>query len=755
MNNRHQPRPNQSQILNYSGGWMGVSAVPGSGKTYTLSLLAAQIITAGLINEEQEVLIVTLVNSAVDNFASRIGSFVEQFGLMRDMNYRVRTLHGLAHDIVRERPDLAGLYDRFNIADDRDSDEIVKAAVSGWMRSHPEFILEWTNPSLNPQRNSDLPKKWEDLLVKLGRAFIRQAKDLQLSPQQLRDLLNSTHYQHSLLQFGLEIYETYQRGLVLRSLIDFDDLITLALNVLKTDADYLQRLRYRFPYILEDEAQDSSRLQEEILRQLAGENGNWVRVGDPNQAIYETFTTASPDYLRRFLKLKRVKAYDLPDSGRSTLSIIRLANELIRWTTQDHPVEELRNALTPPYIRPTPPGDPQPNPPDKPDEIYLFLKKFSADGELRAVVDSLKRWLPEHPDQTVAVLVPRNERGSKVVAALKDAGLPVIELLQSSQTTRQTAAVLEKILKSLNKATDPRLLVDAFKQVAGLLYPDGSLDQHTLQQAAHLLLTNNAPENYLYPRAENNWLEDLHQRDDLSEQVIGLLENFAPLMRRWQQAILLPIDQLILTIAQDIFREPTQLALAHSLALLLGRTAQRHPEWQLPQLTEELGLIARNERRILGFSDEEPGFNPDDHPGKVVVATIHKAKGLEWDRVYLISVNNYDFPSAQGFDRYYSEKYFVRNQLNLEAEALSRLKALANRELTALYLEEGIATRQARLDYCAERLRLFYVGITRARRSLIVTYNTGRDMQGNENSPALPFVHLQKFWEEYRRENSA
>jgi DNA helicase-2/ATP-dependent DNA helicase PcrA len=299
------------------------------------------------------------------------------------------------------------------------------------------------------------------------------------------------------------------------------------------------------------------------------------------------------------------------------------------------------------------------------------------------------------------------------------------------------------------------LLVDAFKQVVEQLYPDGSLDQHTLHQAAHLLLTNNAPENYLYPRIENNWLKDLHHREDLSEQVIGLLENFAPLMRRWQQAILLPIDQLILTIAQDIFREPTQLALAHSLALLLGRTAQRHPDWQLPQLTEELGLIARNERRILGFSDEEPGFNPDDHPGKVVVATIHKAKGLEWDRVYLMSVNNYDFPSAQVFDRYYSEKYFVRNQLNLEAEALSRLKALANRELTALYLEEGIATRQARLDYCAERLRLFYVGITRARRSLIVTYNTGRDMQGNENSPALPFVHLQKFWEEYRRENSA
>lgn len=754
MNNRHQPRPKQSQILNYSGGWMGVSAVPGSGKTYTLSLLAAQIITGGLIGEEQEVLIVTLVNSAVDNFASRIGSFVEQFGLMRDMNYRVRTLHGLAHDIVRERPDLAGLSDRFSIADDRDSDEIVKAAVSGWIRSHPEFLLEWTNPAFNLQKNSDLPRKWEDLLVKLGRAFIRQAKDLQLSPQQLRDRLNSTHYNHSLLQFGLDIYEAYQRGLILRSLIDFDDLITLALSVLMTDSDYLQRLRHRFPYILEDEAQDSSRLQEEILRRLAGEEGNWVRVGDPNQAIYETFTTASPEYLRRFLKLNRVKACDLPDSGRSTASIIHLANELIRWTMEDHPVEALRNALTPPFIRPTPPGDPQPNPPDDPNEIYLFLKKFSPDAEIKAVVDSLRRWLPQHPDQTVAVLVPRNERGSKVVNSLKNAGLPVIELLQSSQTTRQTAAALEKILKSLNKAADSRLLGDAFKEVVRFLYPDNALDNAIVQQAAQLLVTNSFPENYLYPRVETNWLDELHAHQALPPQVIQILEDFALLMRRWQQAILLPIDQLLLTIAQDIFREPTQLALSHSLALLLGRTTQRHPDWQLPQLTEELGAIARNERRILGFSDEEPGFDPDEHKGKVVVATIHKAKGLEWDRVYLMSVNNYDFPSAQGFDHYYSEKYFIRNQLNLEAEALNRLKALANGELTTLYLEEGIATQQARLDYCAERLRLLYVGITRARRSLIITWNTGKNTQGGENSPALPFVHLQKFWEEYRREIS-
>jgi len=218
---------------------------------------------------------------------------------------------------------------------------------------------------------------------------------------------------------------------------------------------------------------------------------------------------------------------------------------------------------------------------------------------------------------------------------------------------------------------------------------------------------------------------------------------------------LLPVDQLLLTIAQDLFTDPPQLALAHSLALVLERTAKIHPGWQLSQFVEELSAVAQNERRILGFSEDDTGFDPEKYKGRVVVATIHKAKGLEWDRVYLLSVNNYDFPSFQPYDPYISEKYFVRNQLNLEAEALHQLKALVDNRPADLYLEEGFATRQARIEYCSERLRLLYVGITRARRSLIITWNNGRsNPAGRENQPALAFVHLANFWKNITHANT-
>ena len=124
--------------------------------------------------------------------------------------------------------------------------------------------------------------------------------------------------------------------------------------------EYLRaRLRARWPYILEDEAQDSSKLQEKTLNLLAGGRGNWVRVGDPNQSIYETFTTARPEYLRDFLQKGNVKARELPNSGRSTQSIINLANYLIDWTADGHPTDAIRERapLQPPRIEPTPEGE--------------------------------------------------------------------------------------------------------------------------------------------------------------------------------------------------------------------------------------------------------------------------------------------------------------------------------------------------------------------------------------------------------------
>ncbi len=663
------PRPKQQEILAYTGGRMGVAAVPGSGKTETLSQLAAQIINRGVLDSRQEVLIVTLVNSAVDSFYQRVSKLVKAQGLLPHVGYRVRTLHGLAHDIVRERPALVGLADDFQIVDERAAEEVLNEAAAAWLRSHPFALDNYLSDSVEPNKQDWVRKDpLLDLVKDTANAFTRLAKDLQLAPEALRQRLAGQEGALPLAEMGAAIYADYQRALAYRGAVDFDDLIRLALAALESDDALTQRLRQRWPFILEDEAQDSSRLQERILRILAGPEGNWVRVGDPNQAIFETFTTASPEHLRRFLAAEGVAARDLPNSGRSTQSIIALANRLIDWTNREHPEPAVRSALAPPHIEPTPPGDPQPNPPDDPDAVFLMPTKFSPEGEIRAVVESLARWLPNNPQATVAVLVPRNQRGFELVDALRARGIEAVDsLLRSTLTTRQAAGALANLLLYLADPTAAPKLARVYEVWRRDLREDKEAWAE-VQEVSKLLRRIDRVEDFLWPRAGHDWLDEAEIDDDLRAH----LEDFRALVQRWQGAVLLPIDQTVLTLAQDLFSEPGDLALAHKLAVSLEQVAQQKPEWRLPELANELTTIARNERRFLGFSEEDSGFDPDKYAGQVVVATMHKAKGLEWDRVYLLSVNSYDFPSGQPYDQYIAERWFIRQSRQVQTGGAGR-----------------------------------------------------------------------------------
>jgi DNA helicase II / ATP-dependent DNA helicase PcrA len=538
--------------------------------------------------------------------------------------------------------------------------------------------------------------------------------------------------------------------------VDFDDLIRLALDILESDEEYLERLRFRFPFILEDEAQDSSQLQQSILGLLSGPGGNWVRVGDPNQAIFETFTTASPELLRTFIA--EHPSVDMPESGRSQPFIIELANFLIDWVMTDHPIPEAQTALAPPHIEPAPPDDPQPNPPNDKTAIRFISKRLTPEEEVTAVVDSLSRWLPENGDSTVAVLVPRNTRGVEVINALKNKDIEYVEFLSSTSNTRAAAGALSNLISYLADPQSAQKLSKAY-QVWRRDWREIKERTKLIRDTSTWLRKVGNVEDYVNPglafaRGEAVALASLPRGgataiaeaivgEGEAEEVIAELNDFRVHVRRWLEAVTLPIDQLVLTLAQDIFTEAADLALAHKLALVLRKAADDHTEWRLPELTAELAVIAKNERRFIGFSSDDSDFDPEQHKGKVVVTTMHKAKGLEWDRVYLMSVNNYDFPSDQPNDRFISEKWFLRNNLNLEAEALAQLDAAMSSSEYDWY-SEGAATLASRVDYVKERLRLFYVGITRAKKELIVTWNTGR--QG-EALPSLPFSALMGWWE--------
>lgn len=721
---------------------MGVAAVPGSGKTATLSFLAAKLLAERELTDGQEILIVTLVNSAAANFARQVNEYVKDDGLLPGYGYRARTLHGLANDIVRQKPGAAGLDDQFVIVDERGSNEILTDAVEAWARRYPDAPDDYLGADY-VEKGHYRGQKWAEILTDTARNFIRQAKDDLLKPVDVLQRLERARGQLPLAEICAEIYGDYDRALAYRGAVDFQDLICLALQVLRAEPDYLAALRRKWVVILEDEAQDSSKLQEDILRLLAGEEGNWVRVGDPNQAIFETFTTADPKYLRDFISAPGVVGRELPNSGRSARSIQRLANQLIRWSLE-HPQAAIRarTPLTAPYIQPTPPGDPQPNPPDDPAAVVLSGENYSATKEAMLVTESVKRWLAENPDKTAAILVARNGRGSEIVKFLRQKGVPYVENLNSSSTTRAVVGTLARALAYLADPKQPAKLAEVYR-----VWRRDERDEAAaeIKVVADGLKRIRQVEDLVAPRL-SDWLEDeLSADEDL--ELRGQLAAFRELVGAWLRAAEMPIDQLVLTISGDLFRDVGDIATAHVAALYLARLGEAHPLMRLPEFAAELYDIAGNRRRFAGLGDDEGQFDPDAHKGKVTVTTLHKAKGLEWDRVYLISINNYDFPSAEPNDDFIGEKWFIRDDLNLSAEALAQLAALRD----GSDYGEGTASLKARIEYAAERLRLLYVGITRARRALTITWNTGR---GNATE-ATPLLALRTWWEGEREKETS
>ena len=420
---RNSLRRGQQGLAHWSGGEMAVSAVPGAGKSHSLSVAAAIAIAKNQLHSRRQLLVVTYTRSAAANIKSKIRDRLKDL-MLPPGGFVVHTLHGLALNIANSRQELSGLnLDKVTIVVPNTGHRIIRSAVERWIAAHR---LEYQGLLEGVQFDGEETERLRrqsvlrtEILPSLTNTVVREAKSSGLLPEELAQLSQDARDEYGILQIAAGLYQEYQQLMRSQDMIDYDDMILAALKVLEYPP--MRLLWQNQVYgVFEDEAQDSSPLQSKLISILAssGESNsapNLVRVGDPNQAINSTFTPADPLYFKWFCETckERDSLTTMNQAGRSSAIIIDAANFVVHWVNQqwlNNKSEQL--PFREQKIVTVDPNDPQPdaNPqPAKsgvvitnPDDVYQTVKLI---GEQAIAL------FKENPEHNAAILVRENRQG--------------------------------------------------------------------------------------------------------------------------------------------------------------------------------------------------------------------------------------------------------------------------------------------------------------------------------------------------------
>lgn len=272
-----------------------VLAGAGSGKTRALTRRIAWLIHTGQA-EPGNILAVTFTNKAATEMRDRVATLLPQS--TRDM--WIGTFHHLAHRLLRVHWQEAGLPQGFQILDRGDQLRVVKGVVVDALGLDPEQYP---------------PKEVQ--------GFINARKNGGLRPQDL----DPPEYPRQ--QQMIKIYQAYQQTCDRAGLVDFDELLLRAYELLR-DKSLLARYQQRFRHLLVDEFQDTNELQYAWLRRLASQDSYMFAVGDDDQSIYGFRGAGGPGNMARFKKeFPKVTECRLEQNYRSTANILKAANALI------------------------------------------------------------------------------------------------------------------------------------------------------------------------------------------------------------------------------------------------------------------------------------------------------------------------------------------------------------------------------------------------------------------------------------------
>ena len=586
-----QLNDSQRVAVEYCDGASLVIAGAGSGKTRVLTYKIAWMLQQGMA--PWQILALTFTNKAAREMKERIGRLV---GEEQARYLQMGTFHSVFARILRAEADKLGYNSNFTIYDQTDARSLVKTIIK-------EMGLD--DKVYKPSSVADRISMAKNHLL-LPQAYQQSSWAADDASQKRPQVSN--------------IYIRYAERCRQANAMDFDDLLVQTWILFKNHDDVRRKYVEKFQFVLVDEYQDTNYAQQQIVYQLTQERQKVCVVGDDAQSIY-SFRGANIDNILNFQSLyDNAKLFKLEQNYRSTQLIVQAANSLIRRNERQIP----KNVFSK----------------NEHGERLQLKPAYSDREEAMIVTQDIKRLKANDRCSwsDFAILYRTNSQSRSFEEQMRKDGIPYRIYGGLSFYQRKEIKDVIAYFRLIANPNDE----EAFKRIIN--YPARGIGDTTVgkiiqaAQAYGVSLWQVIKEPGLFPM-------------DVSKGTMTKLQNFRQLIEGWierlqtEDAYTLGHDIIMNSgISKDIYsgRNPEDLSRQENLEEFLGgmqdfvesrKEEDMGDEVYLPDFLQEVALLTD--------LDSDDGDSND----KVVLMTIHAAKGLEFPTVFVVGLEENIFPS--------------------------------------------------------------------------------------------------------------
>ena len=643
--------PEQRQAVETTEGPLLVLSGAGTGKTRVLTSRIAYIIMKNLATPWQ-VLAVTFTNKAANEMKSRLKKML---GEGVDSMW-IGTFHSIGLKILKRYTEVVGLKSNFIIFDDSDQKSLLKKVME------EDLMID--------------TKKWSPTVVLENIARLKD-KGFYFDDENIKmidvDTINGRL---------LEVYKTYQLKLKELNAVDFGDLLLYPLMIFEKNPAVLQEYQQKFKYILVDEYQDTNAVQYKLLKMISGYHHNICCVGDDDQSIYSWRGAEIENILRFEQDFDNEKIIRLETNYRSTPHILRAASCLIaknkgRLGKELKPCKELSV-----------------DPDSRKVQVHGV---WNGEEEALQIIDEIEFYQRKKvPLEEMAILVRAGYQTRIFEEKLIRAGIPYRIIGGLRFYERQEIKDIVAYLRLLVYKQDNI----SFERIINV--PKRGVGEKTLQN-----ISMYAKQNKISMFAAT---EEMLNAGKISGKAGTNLQRFIDDFRRWRTIYtgkaedLLDMPQVMdqAQLVETIIRESGYMEMWQS-------SKKAEAEGKIQNIMELIGIIKSDFESIPEFLEYITLFTESnktslDNTDYVSLMTLHAAKGLEFDVVFLPGWEMGIFPND---------------------------KAMEDRLGTSI----------------EEERRLAYVGITRAKKVVEIYYAGSRFVFGQWQQN-IPSVFLQELPEE-------